>query len=297
MGSDYSASVLPFRSLHGSASQWLSRCSLVSFVPRGFPLPFRLISHPFRSIPLTRLRCLFSFALPCFAPTAVPQVLAVSPLRFLCFFPASVLRAFCFLSSAFGLSDLATQLSRSSVPLLPSLTLRQFRSVPSASFVASVSTASFVWFPIRSLPFLLTWFSASFPFILPNFAPAAVPLVLALSSASFPPLLLQASVLCFRFLSVPSALGSDYSAFRFFRSLLPGFPSRRFFPVPSASLRFVSSAPFHFVNCFPLRLFPSFTFRFGTWLSCNSLSIACFASQVLPSCLSPLLRFVSSALL
>ena len=45
-------------------------------------------------------------------------------------------------------------------------------------------------FPYAFFPFLLTWFSASFPFVLPNFAPAAVPLVLALSSASFPLLLL-----------------------------------------------------------------------------------------------------------
>ena len=62
---------LPFSSLHASASQGLPRCSFASFVAPVFPLPFGLISHPFRSIPLTQLRCMFPFALPCFAPTAV----------------------------------------------------------------------------------------------------------------------------------------------------------------------------------------------------------------------------------
>ena len=240
---------------------------------------------------------MFPFALPCFAPTAVPQVLVFSPLRFLCFLPTFVF--LCLL-----LSFVRFRLSRSSYSAFSlfrsasSLAcLAPARLVPSASFVASVSTASSVWFPIRSLPFLLTWFSASFPFVLPNFAPAAVPLVLAFSSASFPLLLFKAFVLYFRFLSSTSALGSDYSAFCFFRSLLPGFPSQWFFPVPSASLCFVSSALFRFVIRIPSGLFPYLPSCFGTWLSCDSLSTAHFASQVLPLCLSPLLRFVSSALL
>ena len=57
----------------------------------------------------------------------------------------------------------------------------------------------------------------SFPFILPGFAPTAVPPVLPL---------------CFRFRAFPAlkaffrplSLGSDYSAFRTFFSLLPVFP-------------------------------------------------------------------------
>ena len=41
-----------------------------------FPLPFRLVSRPSLLILLTQLYFLFRFALPCFAPKAVPQVLA-----------------------------------------------------------------------------------------------------------------------------------------------------------------------------------------------------------------------------
>ena len=120
---------LLFSSLHASASQWLLRCSFASFVAPVFPLPLGLISHPFRSISLTQLRCMFPFALPCFAPTAASQVLVFFPVPFVPLFPTFVLPALCFLSSAFGFPDPATQLSRSSVPLLPSLTLRRFRSV------------------------------------------------------------------------------------------------------------------------------------------------------------------------
>ena len=39
------------------------------------PLPYRLVSHSISPILLIQLSCLFPFALPCFAPTAVPQVL------------------------------------------------------------------------------------------------------------------------------------------------------------------------------------------------------------------------------
>ena len=43
-----------------------------------FPLPCRLVSHPASPVPLIQLSCSFPFALPCFAPTAVPQVLPSS---------------------------------------------------------------------------------------------------------------------------------------------------------------------------------------------------------------------------
>ena len=42
------------------------------------PLPYRLVSHPVSPVPLIRLSCSFPFALPRFAPTAVPQVLPSS---------------------------------------------------------------------------------------------------------------------------------------------------------------------------------------------------------------------------
>ena len=43
--------------------------------PPDLPLPYRLVSHSVSPILLIQLPCLFPFALPCFAPTAVPQVL------------------------------------------------------------------------------------------------------------------------------------------------------------------------------------------------------------------------------
>ena len=69
-------------SLHASASQLLPRCSFGPFVPQVLPLLSRLLSHPFLPVPLTQLPCSFPFALPCFAPTAVPQVLASFPFTF-----------------------------------------------------------------------------------------------------------------------------------------------------------------------------------------------------------------------
>ena len=75
LGSDYSASAFPFllfpvppRSCFPGA-RFRSR-----FL--GFPFLPGLISHAFLPGSCTRLRCSFPFALPCFAPTAVPQVLA-----------------------------------------------------------------------------------------------------------------------------------------------------------------------------------------------------------------------------
>ena len=45
--------------------------------PSDLPLPYRLVSHPVSPVPLIQHSCLFPFAPPCFAPTAVPQVLPV----------------------------------------------------------------------------------------------------------------------------------------------------------------------------------------------------------------------------
>ena len=68
--------------------------------PPDFPLPYRLVSRSVSPVPLIRLPCSFPFALPCFAPTAVPQVLPFSSafysflsricpcVRSLCFHPA-----------------------------------------------------------------------------------------------------------------------------------------------------------------------------------------------------------------
>ena len=68
--------------------------------PPDLPLPYRLVSRSVSPVPLIRLPCSFPFALPCFAPTAVPQVLPFSSafysflsricpcVRSLCFHPA-----------------------------------------------------------------------------------------------------------------------------------------------------------------------------------------------------------------
>ena len=94
-----------------------------------------------------------------------------------------------------------------------------------------------------------------FPFILPCFAPTAVPQVIAWLCSPFGSLRFST----FSFISAfsrPLLSGSDYSASRFFFSLLP-FPALRW---PSRCL----------LIRVRFRLFPYFRFRFGTQLSCNS---------------------------
>ena len=75
---DYSASALPFPLLPASASQLPLQCSSLAFAPYVFPVLSSLISRAFLPGSGTQLRCLFPFTLPCFTPTAVPQVLTSS---------------------------------------------------------------------------------------------------------------------------------------------------------------------------------------------------------------------------
>ena len=111
--------------------------------PSGFPAAPSLLSslRSFLSlsgsflIPSGRF-CLLSFAVRFLSlfPVSLPQPFhrCLSSLRFVSsasFRPSSFF-AFCFLSSAFGFPDPATQLFRSSVPLLPSLALRQLAWCP-----------------------------------------------------------------------------------------------------------------------------------------------------------------------
>ena len=83
--------------------------------PSGFPNALSFAFAPNRSSPSTQSGfpscpsgsaysacCLFPFILPCFAPTAAPQVLTSAPLRFL-WFPSVCSLAARFLSSASGL--------------------------------------------------------------------------------------------------------------------------------------------------------------------------------------------------
>ena len=74
LDSDYSASVLPFLLFPVLPHSCFPGARLRS---RFLGLPFfsGLISHAFLPGSCTWLRCSFPFALPCFAPTAVPQVL------------------------------------------------------------------------------------------------------------------------------------------------------------------------------------------------------------------------------
>ena len=110
LGSDYSASVSSFPFLPVSASQWLPPCTVSAFASSVFHLPPCLVSHAFLPVSCTRLCCMFPFALPCFAPTAVPQVLASAfasafftflPLSFVRFRSVSGYLAFCFFRSIF----------------------------------------------------------------------------------------------------------------------------------------------------------------------------------------------------
>ena len=256
LGSDYSASALPF------CFPPLLPHSCLHSVPfrfrfQAFPLPFHLVSHASLPVLLTQLRCSFPFILPCFAPTAVPQVLSPFrspfgslpfvfspsfPLSFVRFFSGSDYSAFC---SSFPLSpDSALQLlPRSSLPLsLPFFSPSTSSGFPSSAFGSAYSAFR------------------SFPFVLPSFASTAVPLVLAFRS-------LPAFVLCFCFLSSASALGSDYSA-----SAL-SFP---FFPFSPGMVPSVLPYPFPLpsVAILPLPL----------WYSafCSSFLAVRFASQWLP---------------
>ena len=214
----------------------------------GFPVLSCLISHAFLPGSCTRLRCLFPFALPCFAPTAVPQVLAFR-FRFL-HFPVF----FRFLSSASVpfrlLGFLFLPFPASCLRLSgASSVLRLFLSVlPFSAF-------SSAWFP------MLLFRLSVLGFLLVSFRPSQFR-----SRSRYPGayLLLSLSVfvLLFRFLSSASFLGLNYSA-----SAL-SFP---FFPFSPGSGSFGAYFPL------PFRLFPCFPSGSGT-----QLSVLLFSSFVSP---------------
>ena len=174
---------------------------------------------------------------------------------------------FRFLSSA-SLLVPATWPSVSSFPLLPRFAsqllfgccLSAFR-LP--GFSASVSPG-FPCFPSASK------YSAFclFPFVLPSFAPAAVPLVLTF---------------CFRFRSFPF---SQLSFVRFL-PVLTTQPLPFLFPASRSPLAVVPSVP---VFPLPFRLLPCFPSDSGTQLPVLPFSRPCFASQRLLHVLRPSLR-------
>ena len=214
------------------------------------------------------------------------------------FYPPGPVPDFRFLSSA---SVLASHYSASvsSFPLSSG-----FRLTVASSVLRFRSR--FHGFPRSSLPGFpcsLSRFSysasCSFPFILPGFAPTAVPPVLPFFSAFFRPLLFRAFRLLSAFFRL-LLLASDYSASCSFFSLLPVFPWQRFLrclsvpfvpdlflfrpacfhaflPIPVLSflrlsfLRFTVSCHRHYAApglLFPARPFP-FAFALGSgYLAC-----------------------------
>ena len=134
LDSDYSASVLPFLPFPVPPHSCFPGARLRSrFL--SFPFLSDLISHVFLPGSCTWLYCSFLFALPCFAPTAVPQVLTF---RFhFQYFPLP----FHFLSSA-SLSLPATQPS-----VLPFLL---FPVPPYSCFPGARLRSRFLGFPFLS---------------------------------------------------------------------------------------------------------------------------------------------------
>ena len=158
LDSDYSASVLPFLLFPVPPHSCFPSARLRSrFL--GFPFLSSLISRAFLPGSCTWLRCSFLFTLPCFAPTAVPQVLIF---RFhFRYFPLPTH----FLSSVY-LSFPATQPS-----VLPFLL---FPVLPYSCFPGARLRSRFLGFPFLSslishafLPGSCTRLYCWFPFTLP----------------------------------------------------------------------------------------------------------------------------------
>ena len=136
LDSDYSASVLLFLLFPVPPHSCFPGARLRSrFL--GFPFLSSLISHAFLPGSCTQLYCSFLFALPCFAPTAVPQVLTFR--SHFQYFPLP----FRFLSSA-SLSLPATQPS-----VLPFLL---FPVPPYSCFPGAPSPLSLPRFPLSPRP-------------------------------------------------------------------------------------------------------------------------------------------------
>ena len=311
-GSDYSAFCSSFPFLPVSASQWLPQCSALTFAPAVFPVLSSLISHAFLPGSGTQLSVCFLSPFPDSLPTAVPQVL---PLRSR---PRDFPLPIRFLSSA-SVPPPATQPSVSSFPHFP--------APPHSGFPGAPLRFRFLAFPVLPglishafFPGFRTRLCCSFPFVLPCFAPAAVPQVIPFRISSPGP------VPDFRILSSASVLASHYSAsvssfppspllphsgFRSsrLRSRFPGFPflsspiSRAFLPGSRTrlSVRFLSpflaSLPQLFHECFPFGLSPSDPLSFVRFSSGSDYSALCSsfpflpasASQWLPQC--PALTF------
>ena len=136
------------------------------------------------------------------------------------------------------------------------------------SSVSPRGSPAFLPIPLPGFPciFLGSQYSAfcSFPFVLPGFAPTAVPPVRTFFRLSTS---LRCSSLRFPVLSSGSRLGFDYLAFCFFFSLLPVFPSQWFFRCASIFINLPTLA-------YLFSLGPVTSLPFQLWysaFSCNSL--------------------------
>ena len=260
--SGYSASASSFLPSGRSASQLALRPGSVPCVPFAFPLHPRLVSRPLPSGSAYSVLCSFPFVLPCFAPTAVPQVLPfwIPP-------PGSVP------DFRFPFVRFHRSISLLSLSVLP------FHALPvSASQLASSVLLFRSRFPDPS-PYARPGFpchlsgsvylaSCLFPFVLPSFAPTAVPLVLPFWITP------RGSTLGFHILSSASALASHYSASV---SSFPLFP----FPPHSGFLgaRPFLSSPSLSPSVPPVSMLP-FRFRYSASLLFLS-PLHCFALQAL----------------
>ena len=167
-----------------------------------------LISHA--SLPDSRYSdsCSFPFALPCFAPTAVPQVPAFRS-------PSGVLLCFRFLSSASALGFRLLSLCFFLSSLFPAL---PHSGLPGAPQVLSFPRSFLRSFRLVSHPFTPDFkysASCSFPFVPPCFAPTAVPQVLPFQIS--PP----GPTLSFCFLIVRFRLSISLLGLLFFFSRFP----------------------------------------------------------------------------
>ena len=256
LDSDYSASALPFpfflippRSGFLSAPSSLSLLRLPPFSPAWFPVrsfPVPVLSDTVRflslfpaSLPQPFRRCLPSFPVPrvpffsgssrpllfrFLASPSFPVFSASRPLPFVRIRSASSYSAFCSSFQLFPLpphSGFPGAQFRSRFPVL----LRSLRLIAQASF-----------------PDSLTRLFCPFPFVLPCFAPAAVPQVIPFQIS--PP----GSVPDFRFLPFPSVrfrFSISLLSLCFFLSVIPASASQWLpqFPIPLSLPRFPPSVP------------------------------------------------------
>ena len=294
-GSDYSAFCSSFPLFPVSP---LSGFPGARFRFRFFAFPFLpgLISHAFLPGSRTRLSVCFLSPFPDSLPTAVPQVL---PLRSR---PRDFPLPFRFLSSP-SVPPPATQPSASSfLPSGPSP--HSWLSVQAPVSFVPVASPLHPRLVSRPLPSGSAYSAfCSFPFVLPSFAPTAVPLVLPFWISP------RGSTPDFRWMTSASVLASHYSAsvssfppsllpphsgFRSsrLRSRFPGFPflsgpiSRAFLPGSRTRLpvrflsSFLASLPQLFHECLPsafaFGLFPFLPVSFVPFSSGSDYSASCF---------------------